>query len=51
MNHIVETYIIEAPDMATAEDTDPGEVEELEPDDWDCTLCEVIDVQLLEEGS
>lgn len=45
MNHIVETYIIDAPDEAAARETDPEDVEDLEPEQWDCTMCEVIDVQ------
>jgi hypothetical protein len=48
MNHIVETYIVEAPDEATAWETDPEAVEDVEPDDWDCTVCEVTDVQPVE---
>ena len=45
MNHIVETYIVDAPNEATARETDPEDVEDLEPARWNCTLCEVIDVQ------
>ncbi len=45
MNHIVETYIVDAPDEQTAWETDPEDVEDLEPARWNCTLCEVTDVQ------
>lgn len=45
MNHIVETYIIDAPDEETAWRAAPEDVEELEPVWWDCTMCEVTDVQ------
>jgi hypothetical protein len=44
-NHIVETYIVDAADEAAAWETDPEDVEDLEPDRWDCTMCEVTDVQ------
>lgn len=45
MNHIVETYLIEAEDEDAAWETEPEAVEELEPERWDCTSCEVIEVQ------
>ena len=45
MNHIVETYIVEADDEAAAWDTDPADVEDREPERWDCTSCEVTDVE------
>ncbi len=45
MNHIVETYIVEAEDEDAAWDTEADEVEEMEPESWDCTECEVTDVE------
>ncbi len=45
MNHIVETYVVGATSEAEAWNTDPADVEDKEPDDWDCTSCEVVDVE------
>ena len=45
MNHIVETYVVEAATEEEACNADPGDYEEKEPDDWDCTMCEVVDVE------
>lgn len=46
MNHFVETYLVEA--AATEEgawDADPRDYEDKTPEDWDCTMCEVVDVE------
>jgi len=48
MNHIVETYLVEAESEEAAWDTDPDDVAEREPERWDCTSCEVVDVELEE---
>lgn len=39
MNHIVETYVVDAPSQVAAWNTDPEDVEALEPVMWDCTVC------------
>ncbi len=49
MNHIVETYVVEAASAADAWNADPADYEEKEPDDWDCTSCEVIDVEFADQ--
>jgi len=49
MNHIVETYLVEAPSREAAWQTDPDDVAEREPDRWDCTSCEIVDVELESE--
>ena len=48
MNHIVETYVIEAPNEEAAWATEPWQVQEEKPEDWDCTLCELHDVEEVE---
>lgn len=45
MNHIVETYLVEAKNDREAWETPPEDVEELEPLRWDSTMCEVTDVE------
>ena len=50
MNHILETYLVEAPSKAAAWRADAGDYEDKEPDDWDCTSCEVIDVEEVEDA-
>jgi len=49
MNHIVETYLIEAEDEDAAWNTEPEAVKDMESERWDCTSCEVIDVRLAED--
>lgn len=45
MNHIVEAYLVEATNKQAAWDADPGDYEDEEPEDWDCTSCEVVEVE------
>ena len=49
MNHIVETYLVEAATEEEAWNADPGDYEEKEPEDWDCTSCEVTDVEEVDD--
>ena len=49
MNHIVETYVVEAATEREAWNADPADHEDKEPDDWEGTSCEVIDVGLADE--
>ena len=49
MNHIVETYIVEAATEEDAWNADPFDYQEKEPDDWNCTMCEVTDVEKVDE--
>ncbi len=44
MNHIVETYEVEAPDEESAWRLQPWQVDDLKPVSWDCTLSELGDV-------
>lgn len=45
MNHIVETYLVEAETEREAWETEAESVEERRPERWDCTLCEVVTVE------
>lgn len=51
MNHIVETYLVEADDEEAAWETPAEDVEDIEPERWDCTSCEIIDVQPVDAPS
>jgi len=48
MNHIVETYLVEADNEEAAWETEPFDMQPLEPERWDCTSCEVMDVRPVE---
>ena len=51
MNHIVETDLVEASSEEAAWNAEPGDYENEEPEDWDCTSCEVVDVAQVEDGA
>ena len=51
MNHIVETYLVEAENEDAAWETEVETVQQIEPERWDCTSCEIVDVKAVEGTS
>jgi len=49
MEQTVETYLIEASDERTAWATEPWQLDDEEPEDEDCTLYELHDVEEVED--
>jgi len=48
MNHIVATYLVQADSEEAARDSNPNDFLNRKPEDWDCTMCEVVDVEMAE---